>query len=435
MPEKKIIIITYYWPPSGGPAVQRWLSFTNEMTDLGWEVFVITVDEKYATYQLYDETHVRNIHEKIKVSKTRTREPFSIFKFFFGKKNIPAPGFSNESNPSMVKKMTRFIRGNFFIPDPRKGWKPFILEEAAKIINTYQVNNVLTAGPPHSTHLAGSELKKKFPTVSWTCDFHDLWTDVIYYDLLYHLKRIKKKDARLEKMILEECDKIITVGIKYKNKLLSKSEKLHPDKIHISRIGYDQRLFQEVTHEPQKEFIITYTGTLADYYHPGIFFRALKNVITKYSHITFTLRFVGVVADSIQEELEKEGLGTILDVTGYVSHEKAVAYTRSSTILLLVNPMIKDEEMIIPGKIYEYLAARKPIINITKTESETSQLIAQCYAGKTFERNMQVELEEYLVSLVDTWILKRTLDLPYSESFKQFSRREIAFNLQEFLLH
>jgi hypothetical protein len=181
---KKILIITYYWPPSGGPAVQRWLSLANELAQLGWEVFVITVDEKYATYQLHDDSHAKKIHENIKIIKTKTREPFGLYKFFFGRKSIPAPGFSNESNPSPIKKVARFIRGNLFIPDPRRGWKPFIVKAASELIIEEQITKVITAGPPHSTHLAGIELKKKFAKLEWTCDFHDLWTDVIYYHLL-----------------------------------------------------------------------------------------------------------------------------------------------------------------------------------------------------------------------------------------------------------
>jgi glycosyltransferase involved in cell wall biosynthesis len=432
---KKILIITYYWPPSGGPAVQRWLSLANELAQLGWEVFVITVDEKYATYQLHDDSHTKKIHENIKIIKTKTREPFGLYKFFFGRKSIPAPGFSNESNPSPMKKIARFIRGNLFIPDPRRGWKPFIVKAASELIIQEQINKVITAGPPHSTHLAGIELKKKFAKLEWTCDFHDLWTDVIYYHLLYHLPATKRKDAELEKKVLEQCDSVLTVGEKYKARLLSKSGKISAEKFHVCRIGYDENLFRDLQSSPQEKFIITYTGTMADYYQPGIFFKALKNVLVSHPQIPFQLRFVGIIAENIQKDLVLMGLAHILDITGYVLHEKAVSYTKSSIVLLLVNPVTKDEEVVIPGKIYEYLAARKPIINITKKESETAELVEQCHAGKTFSRNMQKELEEYLSELAKAWAQNKTLDLPYNNSIERFSRRQIALELNNFLLH
>ena len=433
---KKILIITYYWPPSGGPAVQRWLSLSNELAKLGWEVNVITVDEKYATYQLYDDSHAKMIHENIKIIKTRTREPFGLYKLFFGKKSIPAPGFSNESDPSLVKRLARFIRGNLFIPDPRRGWKPFIVRAASELIIEKQINKVITAGPPHSTHLAGIELKKKFEKLQWTCDFHDLWTDVIYYHLLYHLPAAKRKDAVLERTVLEQCDHILTVGEKYKARLLSKSGNISADKFHICRIGYDENLFFDLQTAPQQEkFIITYTGTMADYYQPSIFFNALKNVMTTHPQVPFQLRFVGIIAENIQEDLARLGLADILQITGYVQHEIAVSYTKSSTVLLLVNPVTKDEEVVIPGKIYEYLAARKPIINITKKESETAELIEQCQAGKTFSRDMQKELEEYLRELAEGWMKNKTLDYPYNNSIERFSHKEIALELNNFLLH
>ena len=432
---KKIIIITYYWPPSGGPAVQRWLSLANELAIRNWEVYIITVDEKYATYQLFDESHESRIHENIQIIKTRTREPFGLYKFFFGKKSIPAPGFSNESNPSTLKKVTRFIRGNVFIPDPRKGWKPFIVEAASILITKKQINKIITAGPPHSTHLAGVELKKKFTQLEWTCDFHDLWTDVIYYNLLYHLPFAKKKDAKLEKIVIEQCDKVLTVGEKYKEKLISKSNDVLSDKFHICRIGYDEKLFINPEHASQNKFCITYTGTMADYYKPEVFFHALKTIVNQFPEIPFQLRLVGIIAGTIQKKIVQAGLKDILDVTGYISHEKAVAYLKSSTVLLLVNPAIKNEDVIIPGKIYEYLAARKPIINITTKKSETTFIIEQCKAGKTFSRNMQDELEEYLQSLARVWISDKILDLPYSELIEKFSRKQIAKQLEGFLLH
>jgi glycosyltransferase involved in cell wall biosynthesis len=258
---------------------------------------------------------------------------------------------------------------------------------------------------------------------------------VIYYQLLYHLPYAQKKDSKLEKTVIEQCDRILTVGEKYKEKLLSKSKNLSSDKFHICRIGYDENLFPDAEEIPQKKFCITYTGTMADYYQPQIFFHALKSIAEQNPDIPFELRFVGIIAETIQENIVQAGLREILEVTGYISHEKAVSYLKSSTALLLVNPAIKNEEVIIPGKIYEYLAAWKPIINITRPESETAYLIEQCKAGKTFSRDKQDELEEYLNALVKAWMIKKTLDLPYNEQVKQFSRKHIATELEGFLLH
>src|SRR4051812_38322953 len=141
---KKLLLINYYWPPSGGPAVQRWLSLTAELASLGWVVWVLTVDEKYATFQMHDEDLIKKVSPAIQVIKTKTIEPFEFYKLIFGRKSIPAPGFSNEANPSVIKKIMRFIRGNFFIPDPRKYWKRFAEKKAQEIINDQQIEVVIT---------------------------------------------------------------------------------------------------------------------------------------------------------------------------------------------------------------------------------------------------------------------------------------------------
>jgi glycosyltransferase involved in cell wall biosynthesis len=432
-PMKNILIVTYYWPPSGGAAVQRWLSFANLLAEQN-SVYVLTVNEKKATFQLRDESLVREVHPSIKVHTTNTREPFGIFTLLFGKKSIPKPAFSNEDNPSFIKKTTRFIRGNLFIPDPRKGWKPFALKAAEQLMKDTNFDCVITAGPPHSTHFIGEALKQKHG-LFWIADFHDLWTDVIYYNMLYHLPVVKKRDAALERRILENADLVLTVGEKYKQKLLSKSDRLLPGKIRLIRIGYDENLFIPKDVAPkQKEFVITYTGTMADYYRPQVFIEALALTVQNFPDVPFRFCFAGVMAGSIRCELEAAGLLPILEDRGYLSHEKAVQLLSSSTILLLVNPVTKDEEMVIPGKLYEYLAAQKPIVNITKPEAETSAIIDECKAGKTFDRTELPALTNHLKKLVGEWKEQGSLDLSGNKAqIQQYSRRAIAQCLQQLI--
>lgn len=430
--DKKLLIVNYYWPPSGGPAVQRWLSLTTELTKLGWEIWLLTVDEKYATYQMYDQSLVEKIHPAVKVVKTKTIEPFGFYKLLFGKKSIPAPGFSNEANPSLVKKVSRFIRGNFFIPDPRKYWKNFAVKKATELITQNSIKTVITAGPPHSTHLIGLSLQKKC-NVKWVCDFHDLWTDVIYYDLLYHLPFIKKQDRQLEKKILEACTSILTVGEKYKQKLLSKSAKIANEKIAITRIGFEEELFLQEQQKPSS-FVISYIGSIAEYYHPEVFFKALSGFITSRQESNVILRFVGITNPAIRTLVEKYDLQKYFWEVGYVSHDEAVLYMQQSTVLLLINPVTKDESMVIPGKIYEYLASGIPIINITKKDSETAALITKCNAGVTFERDEVLPLQSHLSTLYNKWLSGELSNEHNVVEVEKFSHRSIAANLEKHLL-
>jgi glycosyltransferase involved in cell wall biosynthesis len=434
MSENNVLIITYYWPPSGGAAVQRWLSFANELVQQGVKVHLLTVDPKYATYQLYDTSLLEQVDSSIQVHTTKTFEPFGLYKLFFGKNSIPKPAFSDETKPSLLKKASRFVRGNFFIPDPRKGWKPYAVKKGLALMDQYQIKTIITAGPPHSTHFIGKALKEK-TNCKWIADFHDLWTDVIYYDMLYHLPIVKKIDKQLERQILESADLVITVGDKYKQKLLGKTDDITPDKIKVLRIGYDERVLESsrISANTSTHFTITYTGSIADFYHPEVFLKAIKNVIANHPTTPFCLRFVGVLSAGIKEQIKQLGLDTILEEAGYVSHKRSVQYLFESTVLLLVNPVTKDEEMVIPGKLYEYLAAQKPIINITKLNAETASVIANSQAGKTFDRSMQRELEDYLNGLVNQW---KTMPLDLvnnADTISGYSRRQIAKYLVQLL--
>jgi glycosyltransferase involved in cell wall biosynthesis len=400
---KTVLIITYYWPPSGGAAVQRWLSLSNKLAQNGWQVHLLTVDEKWATYQLRDESLTATIHPSIIVHKTKTFEPFGLYKSLFGKNSIPKPAFANETAPSLAKKAARFVRGNLFIPDPRKGWKRYAIPKALELIDSYGIKNVITAGPPHSTHFTGEALKNQ-RHIKWIADFHDLWTDVIYYNMLYHLPVVKSWDRALEKRILEGADVVLTVGEKYKQKLLQKSHQLKSEKIGVLRIGYDETLFEMAVDFPKTDkFTITYTGSMADFYQPQVFFKALSSIVKKHGTDCLRLRFVGVFSGGIKASIEAEGLVPIFEETGYIPHQQSIAYLLQSDALLLVNPVTKDEAMVIPGKLYEYLAAQKPIINITTKAAETATIIAACHSGETFERTEQKALEAYLEALFKEW--------------------------------
>ncbi|MEJ7914318.1 MAG: glycosyltransferase family 4 protein [Chitinophagaceae bacterium] len=435
MGNKKVLIVTYYWPPSGGAAVQRWLSFANKLAAAGWEVHLLTVEERYATYQLRDESLISQIDPRITVHTTRTFEPFRLYQSLFGKNSIPKPAFANESQPSLMKKISRFIRGNFFIPDPRKGWKRFAVPKALHLLLQHEIKNIITAGPPHSTHFIGKQVKEK-TNVKWIADFHDLWTDVIYYHMLYHLPQVKKYDLQLERSILESADVVVTVGEKYRQKLLSKSPRMDPEKLKVIPIGYDEGFFEDPGNKQirSEEFTITYTGSIADFYDPQVLLDALKSVLPLFPSLPFTLRFVGVLSGGIKQNIIDSGLERYLQETGYLPHQEALSFLVNSSVLLLVNPVTKDEDMVIPGKLYEYLAAQKPIINITRHTAETATIITRCSAGKTFERQEQALLEEHLKGLIATWLKKGNVSLQGNEeAIASYSRKLLADQLAYYL--
>lgn len=421
MPE--ILIITYYWPPSGGAAIQRWLTFSNKLQKKGFTPLVLTVDENYATFPVLDPSLEKEVSQEIQVYKTPTTEPFSFYKKSIGKGKVPGAGFANEGEPNLLQKMARFIRGNFFIPDARITWNFYLIPKALTLIKEKNIPLVVTAGPPHSTHLAGLRLKKK-TGVKWIADFHDAWSGIWYYAKLYKTKPAKALDLSLEKKVLQKADAVLTVGELLKNELESRLTVRQNDKFHLLPMGYDEELFEDPSshRSSSSAFIITYTGTIAGNYEPRVVFHALKNLLRKETGFSLKLRFIGAVAQNILRQLENEGLKEITEVIQHVSHKASVQYLLSSNALLLVTPKVNNEEMIIPGKIYEYLAARKPVINISPAKSDASRIIARCEAGKSFARNQQKELEDYLEELIEKWRKGAPLINTGNQSYKSFSR-------------
>ncbi|MBA7559552.1 hypothetical protein ES708_01167 [subsurface metagenome] len=191
IPSKKVLIITYYWPPSGGAGVQRWLKFVKYLPEFNIQPYVLSVNPKYASFPLLDKSLEKEVPESVQVFKTKSREPFSFYKKVTGESEIPYAGFVNQGNPGFLNKIARAIRGNLFIPDARVGWNKFALKKALEIIQKYEIDTLITTSPPHSTQLIGLKLKNK-TGVNWIADLRDPWTDIYYYKQMYHTIWAKK---------------------------------------------------------------------------------------------------------------------------------------------------------------------------------------------------------------------------------------------------
>lgn len=429
---KKILIISYYWPPSGGAGVQRMLKTVKYFPEFGIIPYVITVKEDKASYPSTDESLNKDVPAEAKVFRTDTFEPFGIYSKILGKKSIPT-GFSNESNPGLFQKFSRFVRGNFFIPDARRGWVKYAYREACRIIENEKIDTVLITSPPHSAQLVGLLLRKKYK-LKWIADFRDPWTDIYYYDEFSHLAFARKKDLKYEKNVLESADRIITVSKDVKKLLAAKIPDLDKKKISIIPNGYDEEDFTDKNRTVKKnEFIITYTGTLADSYNPSVFFHALKKIINNNPDVKVRMRFIGNPAFTLVDEMKNIFLSENLELIPTVSHDRSVEYLLSSTILLLAIPEIKNDKGILTGKLFEYLASRKPIICIGPEDGDAAEIINDCKAGKTFGRNSEAALTDYLQHLISKWKSGEETDI-MNNNYKKYSRRSQAEEISKIIL-
>lgn len=375
----KVLIITYYWPPSGGAGVQRWLKFSKYLPEFGWEPVILTIDKNYAAYTVTDNSLVDDIPESLKVYTTPATDYFSIY----GKNRskIPAAGFASNSGNSIKGKILRFIRGNFFIPDPRIGWNRYAFKKAREIIESEGIKHVITTSPPHSTQLIGLKIRKKYKDIKWIADLRDPWTDIYYYNQFYHTPVAKYIDSRLERRVLKNADRIITVGDSLKNTISLKANGIQA-KTEVITNGYDEADFLQINYSPAEIFTISYIGTLSDVYPVQGFLDSLQQFIEKGNDCG--VRFIGTVSPKQKNLIMSKLSDRIVEFLPYVDHTLAIKYMVESSILLLIIPDHKSNVSIVTGKIFEYIAAGRPILCIGPLNGDASQIIESSGSGKCF---------------------------------------------------
>ena len=404
---KKVLIITYYWPPAGGPGVQRWLKFSKYLPENDIQPIVLTVDPNFATYPIVDESLEKEVSDKVTVYKTETRELFGAYKKATSRKQVPYSGFASEdSKPGLKEKAARFVRGNFFFPDPRKGWKKFAVAKAKELIASQDIGTVITTGPPHSTHLIGLELKKNL-NIKWLADFRDPWTDIYYYKDFYPMSITQSLEASMEMKVLKGADLLTTASPGFAKLLAGKlgdDAKLMP----VTN-GYDSDdLELEAEERKDESIVITYTGTVTSKYP----LRTLVDAITSMemeAQKNIILNVVGKMDEGCEALLTNKNLQAHVNMPGYVSHSAVMGYLKNSTHVLLLIPMLKGNEGIIPAKLFEYIGSGKTIIGIGPRPSDAAEIIEQNGFGRFFTPNQSIELKNWLNANVETDAIKTKL--------------------------
>jgi glycosyltransferase involved in cell wall biosynthesis len=376
MQRKKVLIITYYWPPSGGPGVQRWLKFAKYLPDNNIEPIIICPHPDKAEYPILDKSLYSDVDKDLQVHTTDNKSFYHTYKKFTKAKTAPYSGFANDANPSFKQKISRFIRGNFFLPDSRKGWNQYAYAKAEELIEKYNIETVITTSPPHSTQLVGLALKKKYK-IKWIADMRDPWTDIYYYNNFYPTALAKYVDKIFERRVLENADYIISVSEFIKKQFELKSEKIKQDKILVIPNGYDKSDFPKQEQEKDSLFTISYTGTLAANYDISTLVKVLKEFKGDY-----LLQFVGKVDENVQKHITSE-LGDKAIFRGFVPHSESIKTLVKSDILLLVIPLIKDNEGILTGKLFEYIGSGKKILCLGPKHGDAAKIITHAEAGIT----------------------------------------------------
>ncbi|MDB9883034.1 glycosyltransferase family 4 protein [Bacteroidia bacterium] len=418
--QKKVLILTYYWPPSGGAGVQRWLKLSGYLAEKNVEVHVLTPSGKYASYTTLDPSLTTEIHPQLILHPTKSFEPLSVYARIFGKKSIPSAGFGNVDKKNWIQQLIISLRTNLFIPDPRKYWKPYAYKAAKKIIKDNNITNIITSSPPHSVQLIGLKLKKKF-NLNWIVDFRDMWTDIYYYELLNQSKYSHKRNLSYEKRIVENADHIVTASPVYIPFFASKSNKIDETKFTSIPNGYDPNDFNNYKYQKNSDFVITYTGTISEQYNINPFLDALKLFKERNIEAKVKLQFVGSVYPKLSEELTNRKLDTDTSFSPYVPHSESILFLEKASLLLVCGPLNKDkQEGGIPAKVYEYLAARKPIVYIGKKDGFVAQVLRETNSGKSFDTN-RMDIYNFLLETHTNW-KNGNACLPINDKIEKYSR-------------
>ena len=413
---KKVLIITYYWPPSGGSGVQRWLKFSKYLPEFGVEPIVLTVDPDFATYPSIDTTLGLEVSDSIRVYRTKAKNPLEVYQKI-RRKPAPQSGFEGDKKSGLLDKIFRFIRGNVFLPDARIGWNPYAFEKAKQLIKEFNIETIITTSPPHSTQLIGLRLKKEF-TIQWIADLRDPWTEIFYNKELFRTKWAEKQDAKMEKRCLESADQVVVVSDAIKRSFSVKYPSV-AKKFHVIPNGYDEKDFLNIdSTEKTDSKIISYVGNLGQQYPVDGFLKAFSNLV--HNEEGWKLRFVGNCHVGVKSKVENLNLTKQVEFIPYVDHAAAIQFMLTSTILLLIIPEVADNKGILTGKLFEYLATRNPILLIGPTDGDAAKIVNEYVFSSVVDSHESEKMFDFML-LASTHINNE-----YDNSMLKYTRKNLA---------
>ena len=421
---KKVLIITYYWPPSGGSGVQRWLKFVKYFRNFGIEPIVLTIAPEFAALPNLDESLEHEIPAGIEIHKTRAKSPFGFYRKM-KKGAIPNSGFAGEGKASFFDNLFRFIRGNFFIPDARIGWNKFALEKARELIHLHAIDTIITSSPPHSTQLIGLQLKKEFK-LKWLADLRDPWTEIYYNKLLFRTNWAKRIDYRYEQACLQNADTLIVVSEDIKQRFGEKRETIL-EKIHVIPNGFDEEDFSKVQTKNDAEVkYISYVGNLGLQYPVDGFLETFAEIIKKENN--WKLYFVGNCHKGIKTIVDKLNLTDSVEFVPYVNHSEAIDFMIKARILLLIIPEIENNKGILTGKLFEYLATGNPILNIGPKDGDAAAILKENAVSVTLNPTEKQEIANFILNSAPN-------NTPGNLSEHKFSRRNLTGEITQLILN
>lgn len=425
---KRVLIIAYYWPPSGGSGVQRWLKFVKYLPQWGWEPFVFTPENP--SFSIRDESLLKDIPTEAEVIRFPIWEPYeSFFRLsgVFGKKSKTADLVTTK-NKSLFQKISTFIRANLLIPDPRVFWVRPSVKFLHDFLRENDIRTIITTGPPHSIHLIGYNLKKKNPSLRWLADFRDPWSEWGLLDSLNVSPLARSVHRKLEAKVLKGADKVITITPFY----VRKFESLAQRKVKLLTNGYDEDDFKTLRVEATAKFVVRHVGIINERCDPRPFMAIVEKLLDNDTDFRSQLHldYVGEVHSQIRDYVAASPLlNACTTFTPSVPHGQLISMYGRSSLLLLVLTGYKDAEGYLPGKLFEYLATGLPVLGIGPEAGDAAGLLASTGAGEMLDASNEDRIKMRLMEYFSAW--KKGSAAVHKRDVSRYSRKNITKELIE----
>ena len=426
MEQNKILIITYYWPPAGGPGVQRWLKFVKYLPDFGIQPVVYIPENP--TYPIVDEALLSEVSNQAIIIRNKIVEPYQWASYLSKNKSkkISSGIIPNKRKQSVLEQFLLWIRGNIFIPDARVLWVKPSVKFLEKYISENGITTIITTGPPHSLHLIGLELKRKL-NIKWVADFRDPWTTIGYHKALKLSNFAANKHKELEHKVLNCADLILVTSPTTRTEF----KQITSNPIEIITNGYDvEKIGNQIL---DRKFSLAHIGSFLSERNPRILWESISELIrenpTFASH--FQLKLIGAVSQEVIDAIALFQLQNYVINLGYVSHDEAIIQQKKSQVLLLIEINSEDTKSIIPGKLFEYMVSERPIIGIGPKGSDFAEIITDTNTGIFVDYSEKDKLKNVIATYFKQFLEGELKS--HAVGLQKYSRRNLTEKLANLL--
>ena len=432
MADKKVLIVTYYWPPSGGSGVQRWLKFVKYLPQLGWQPYVFTPENP--SFDIKDPSLLRHVPDEAEVIHFPIWEPYEIFlkvsKIFGGASANKPTAVVGSKKRSLFQRASTWVRGNFFIPDPRRFWVKPSVEFLEEFLESNKITRIITTGPPHSMHLIGLKLKQRNPKLMWIADFRDPWSEWGFLDTLSLSSFVRKKHQKLEAKVLKTADRVITITPFFVRRFASLGNR----KVDLLTNGFDEDDFKQIAYSKPANFIIRHVGIINEKCDPRPFMNALAEWCDDNGNVRdkIVMEFIGDVHPDFRKFVNDSSLNSVSKFTPAMPHAELLKQYGSSSLLLLVLTGYKDAEGYMPGKLFEYIATGLPILGIGPEHGDAANLLRESGGGLMIDGTDKAAIKNILSQRFEAWN-ESTTPVVRRTSAQAYSRKAITQQLIELL--